>query len=529
MNRPFQQLSRTLTRFGPILALLAGAMQTLTYAPYEFWPLGVFSAGLMYQVLLFSPPGKTAFIGWYYGLGVFGSGASWVYVSIHDYGYTAAPLAALLTFLFAAFLALFCVLQAVVFKRFILRNRSHSLLLNSDQPAQPVLLSALSFAAVWVLTDWLRSWLLTGFPWLYLGYGHVLSPLANLAPLGGVHLITLVVALTGALLSLFATPFRSRSSLRWGALMTATLWLGAALLPGEGFTQPASSTPLKVALAQGNINQLLKWQAEHRMHSIEVYERLSAPLWEDTDILLWPETAIPFFQDTADFLLQDLSRRAQDTHTTLITGIPYRLPPRPDEDYPVMHNSITSLGSGSGIYHKQKLVPFGEYVPLQSVLRGIIRFLDLPMSAFQPGQPNQPGLLANGYVAAPFICYEIVYPDFVAESAQGSHFLVTISNDAWFGASIGPLQHLQIAQMRSLETGRYTLRGTNNGITAIVDPRGRVMERAPQFEEAMLIGTITPMTGNTPFMLTGSLPVVLFCFLICVLTRQARPPEKPLT
>ncbi len=504
--------------FPALLALISGALQTLTYAPFDVWPLGLISAGLLFLILLCTPPRRLLWVGWCYGLGVFGSGASWVYVSIHEYGYTPAPLAALLTFLFVAFLAVFCVLQVALFRRF----SPLSTVPDKTTPFTCTGTALLVFVATWVFTDWLRSWVLTGFPWLYLGYGHIDSPLANLAPLGGVHLVTLTVVLSGGLLSLYLLPGRKRSALWASTGVLLLVWSTAPLVPLERFTQPTSVQPLKVALVQGNIDQLLKWDPSYRMKSIEIYERLSAPLWSSVDVLLWPETAIPFFQDTAEFIVEDLSRRATDTQTALITGIPFRRPPEQSGEHPILHNSITSLGNGGGIYHKQKLVPFGEYVPLQQILRGIIRFLDLPMSAFRPGPSEQSGLSASGYVAAPFICYEIVYPEFVAETAKRSDFLVTISNDAWFGHSIGPLQHLQIAQMRSLETGRYTLRGTNNGVTAIINARGQLAARAEQFREAVLTGTLVPMRGTTPFMHLGSYPVLALCVLILLFSAHLR-------
>ncbi|MDH4041784.1 MAG: apolipoprotein N-acyltransferase, partial [Gammaproteobacteria bacterium] len=191
---------------------------------------------------------------------------------------------------------------------------------------------------------------------------------------------------------------------------------------------------------------------------------------------------------------------------TLFVGAPYLA-----EQGDGYFNSVIAVGQGEGVYHKQHLVPFGEYVPLERQLRGLIAFFDLPMSAFSSGPPDQPPLRAGAYRVAPFLCYEVVYPELVARSARNSDLLLTISNDSWFGKSIGPLQHLQMAQMRALENGRYMIRGTNNGVSAIIDQRGQIVARTDQFVEATLTGDVEVMLGNTPFGTFGVTPVIAGC------------------
>ena len=181
------------------------------------------------------------------------------------------------------------------------------------------------------------------------------------------------------------------------------------------------------------------------------------------------------------------------------------------------YNSVTALGQGSGVYHKQHLVPFGEYVPLEDLLRGLIAFFDLPMSAFSSGPADQPPLRAGPYRVAPSVCYEVVYPELVARSARNSDLLLTISNDSWFGNSIGPLQHLQMAQMRALENGRYMIRGTNNGVSAIIDQRGQIVARSEQYVEETLRGEVEVMLGNTPFGSFGVTPVIAGCGITLLL------------
>jgi len=237
---------------------------------------------------------------------------------------------------------------------------------------------------------------------------------------------------------------------------------------------------------------------------------------------VWPETAVPVLKDQAIGYLSMMDRFASDRQSALITGVPIRQPnERGEQRY---YNAVSVVGQGSGDYLKQRLVPFGEYVPLQDMLRGLIAFFDLPMSDFARGERDQPLLEAKGHRIATFICYEVVYPEFAAEMAAQSDLLLTVSNDTWFGKSIGPLQHLQMAQMRALEAGRWMIRATNNGVTVLIDPFGRITERLPQFEQATLYGQVQPMQHLTPYLQWRSWPLIILCSLLAgwALVRRRR-------
>lgn len=481
-----------------IAALAAGCVFAFGLAPFDFWPAIPLSVALFCGLLVHPASGKGILMGWLYGLGVFGAGASWVYVSIHIYGHAPPPLAGLLTLIFCAGLALLFGAQGYLFRR-LLSQASTQL---ADRSASLVIL--LGFPAVWVLFEWLRSWLLTGFPWLYAGYGVLDTPMAGWVPITGVYGASLWLTGLGAAL---ATLYWIGSSARkWVALWTLALafigGLGQALKEIE-WTQPAASAQ-RVALYQPNIPLEKKWDRRFRMDILRQYQEASAPLYDEVDLLLWPESALPGFRHHLSPYLAAADARATASNTNLILGIPVRAASG-------QHNSIIALGTGSGEYHKQKLVPFGEYVPLEDWLRGLIQFFDLPMSNFTKGPPVTPRLSADGYSVAPFICYEVVYPDFVTQGSAHANLLVTVSNDSWFGDSIGPLQHLQMARFRALETGRPLLRGTNNGVSAIIDHKGRVITVSEQFVEATVTGSVTPRAGNTPLMLAGSLPIMLAC------------------
>lgn len=483
---------------GHLTALGAGLLVTLSLAPFNYWPLGIVSCALLAWTLRDLTPAQSAWRGWFYGLGLFGAGASWVYVSIHVYGNASVPLALSLMTLFTMGLAaLFTVIPFYLYGRF-LRNLP--------------LGSTLGFAALLVLAEWLRSWLLTGFPWLYLGYGHLDTMLSGWAPVASVMSISFIIALTGATITQSLCDKRLSQPM---AVCCALLWLAGSGLKTIQWTQPSHQPPIKVALIQANIDQAIKWNRDQYQPTLQLYETLSQPHWPETDIIIWPEAAIPGYYRQAKGFLSYMEDIATEHNTTLITGIPTQQNTNSDEK-PAYYNSVMAFGSGSGIYHKQRLVPFGEYVPLENLLRGLIDFFDLPMSAFSAGTAKQPLLRAANVTLSPSICYEVVYGDLVSSTTPEADLLLTISNDAWFGDSIGPIQHMEMAQMRALETGRYMIRATSNGISAFVNDKGHIVKRSQQFTREVLVGEVKVMQGATPYALTGSLPIVFLCFIICI-------------
>ena len=264
-------------------------------------------------------------------------------------------------------------------------------------------------------------------------------------------------------------------------------------------------------MAQPSIPQERKWDPAFLPETFRIFRSLSRDLWQ-YDWVIWPEAAIPLMYHEAESSLVNLAEQADRTHSVFITGILY------DElEQERYYNSIVALGQGSGISYKTRLVPFGEYVPLESLLRGMIEFFDLPTSIIHPGPSYENGLLAGEYTIAPSICYEVVYPDLVAERAVNSHVLLTVSNDAWFGRSIGPVQHFQMAQMRALETGRYMVRSTNNGLSGIIDPKGRIVVQGNRYTRESITGEVYAAYGNTPFLLWQSWPSVALCFAMIAL------------
>ncbi|MNG63449.1 Apolipoprotein N-acyltransferase [compost metagenome] len=481
---------------GNLLAVAAGAITTLALAPFDIWPLALLAAGLFYLGLRELSPRQALGRGWCFGFGLYAAGTSWIYVSINTYGGATPLLATVLLVAFFAAIAWFFALPAWIWARWLRRNEAP-------------LADALCFAALWVGQEAFRGWFLTGFPWLYSGYSQLDGPLSGLAPVGGMWLISFCLALCAALLCNLPRLRERKSFLAVAIVLLLAPWAVGLALKNHAWTEPAGK-PLTVAALQGNVEQELKWNPEHVNAQLALYRDMSFSS-KPVDLLIWPETAVPILKEQAQGYLDMMGSFAADRHSALITGVPIREVVHQQRRY---YNGITVTGEGDGTYLKQKLVPFGEYVPLQDMLRGVIAFFDLPMSDFARGPEDQPLLQAKGYQIAPYICYEVVYPEFAASLAARSDILLTISNDTWFGTSIGPLQHLQMAQMRALEAGRWMIRATNNGVSGLIDPFGRITAQIPQFERGILYGEVVPMQQLTPYLQWRSWPLVIVCVLL---------------
>jgi apolipoprotein N-acyltransferase len=484
-------------RFAWLLAIAGGVMVPLALAPFDLPLFDLGSIALLLVLLWRAPPGRAFVVGWWFGVGKYGLGASWVYVSIHDYGPAPAWLAVALVMLFVAVLALFPALMASAYAA--MRRRA--------APRAGALGCALALAAFWVALEWLLTWVLTGFPWLFAGYAHLGDPLRHLAPVGGVLLVSLAATASGAALG--AAWLVSGRERRIAALVAVVPWLCGAGLGFTNWVEPGSRH--SVALVQGNIPQDQKWLRENVAPTLERFATLTEPHWR-SELVIWPEAAIPLFEHQAQRFLDGIAARARAHGATLVVGLP-AAEFHADGEVDFL-NTARALGNGNGRYVKRRLVPFGEYVPLEGLLRGTIAFFDLPMSHAVPGAWQQPLLRAGDIELALAICYEIVYPDLVRIGAAQADALVTLSNDAWFGRSIGPYQHMQMARMRALENGRWLLRATNNGITAIVDHEGHITARLPQFEAAVLNGTFLVMLGETPYTRYGNATALVLLLLL---------------
>ena len=458
------------------LALLLGALAVPGYAPPGWFPLPILTLALLFHLLRGAGPRAAFIAGWAYGLGLFLAGVSWVYVSLSTYGGMAMPLALLATVLFCAFVAL---LPAA------------GLWLGARLAAPGWMRLVLALPAAWALLEWTRGWLFTGFPWLALGYSQVPdSPLAGYAAVFGVYGVGLLAAISAGLLAWA----------RRGALAVAVcIWLAGFALQQVQWTHPVGA-PVSVALLQGNVPQEMKFRPEKLQGTLLDYAR--AVLATRARLIVLPETAVPVLRsqlspDTLALFGDHARRNGGD----VVLGVPE------DEGGERYYNSVISLGtSPEGHYRKAHLVPFGEFLP--PGFAWLLRVLSIPMSDFSRGAADQPPLAAAGQKLAVNICYEDAFGEERIAAARAATLLVNVSNDAWFGASLAPEQHLQIGAMRSLEAGRWQLRANNTGITALLDEHGQVRARLAPFVQGHLEGSAQGRAGDTPYLLWGNWPAL---------------------
>lgn len=465
------------------VAFLAGAAAVLGFSPFDQFLAALAALTVLTHLLIAAKTRRAAFaIGYVFGLGLFTVGVSWIYVSLHRFGAMPAPLAAFATFAFCAFLALFPATAAWLQARLAER-------------APPALRAVLAIPAAWVMLEWLRGWILTGFPWLSVGYAAIDDALGGFAPLGGVYAVSLALACAAGLLWCVLA-----GRARWPAAAALLLLLASGFaLRGAQWTAPAGDT-LTVSLLQGNVPQEMKFDPARYARTLETYATLAEA--SKARLIVLPETAIPRFLERVDpAYLDRLRAAARRNGGDLLLGVPVR----EGDSY---YNSVVSLGvSPAQSYHKQHLVPFGEFVP--PGFGWIVRVLSIPLSDFSRGGAGQRPLAVAGQRVALNICYEDAYGREIARQLPEATLLVNVSNVAWFGDSLAPAQHLQIARMRALESGRWHLTAANTGITAAIAPDGSVRARMPQHLQGRVDAEVRGHAGATPYIGLGDWPALL--------------------
>ncbi len=477
-------------KFQFLIPLVLGAIYPLAFAPINWSALTLISVAALLIINNDDNP-KAAFRrGWLWGFAAFGVGLSWIHVAVHQFGGAPLWLSALMVVGGASIMGLFPAITLYVHKKYF----------------RTPLTSALAFAPLWFVSEYARAYVLTGFPWLYLGYSQTDTVLALLAPVGGVYLISFVIALMAATLALFFYWQKTRV-----AYVLATLFIVLTSWPYQlQREQNDDGAPISAALLQPNISQQLRWQPEQLQAIQQQYYTMSKSVINEVDLVVWPEGAIPTLAEYLDEYFDALMQHNNKTDAAVVVGIFTR-------DERGIYNAAAGLGAANGQYAKQHLVPFGEYVPFENWLRGLLEFFNLPMSGLQAGDPAK-SVQFRGKPVLTAICYETTYPElvrdsFIAQGAQAS-WLLTISNDAWYGDSWGPQQHLQIVRMRAMELGLPVLRATATGLTVAIDHNGRVTAALPSYETGILRTQIQPQKTTTLWIKWGMWTTVLLCILL---------------
>lgn len=476
------------------LALGAGAAGALAFAPLALFPLAPLALALWFALLLGAPPSRAAGLGYLFGLGFFGVGTTWIFNSLLVFGQAPLVVATTLTVLFVLVMAAYPALLAGLAARFLPLGH---------------LAGLAALAGGVVLMELARSWLFSGFPWLLFGHTVLDTPLQPWLPVAGELGAGLVVALLAVALVGIARPgWRGR-----GALLAAALVAVSLVLAPLRWVEPQGDA-ISVAMMQGNIPQERKWAVDGIEYSFDVYAELTATV-SDVDLVVWPETAVPAFYTEIATGMERLADRLAENGTELVTGIfTYEYSSQ------ALFNSVVHVPSGAD-YHKRQLVPFGEFIPLRDRLSWLDRVLAIPMSDLNAGEGDGRMAMAGG-TAGVSICYESAYARHIRAALPEAGFLVNVSNDAWFGDSMAPAQHLQIARVRTVEAGRPMVRATNTGISALINAEGDIVTRSGLFTREVVRGEIQPQAGRTPAVTLGEGPALLASVLLLALGVMAR-------
>jgi apolipoprotein N-acyltransferase len=488
--------------YGRWLALPLGAALALAFAPANAWLLAFLMPAALFVLWHGATPREAAWRGFLFTGGTFLAGTYWLYHSIHLVGQAPVWIAVFLMLGLVAIMGVYTALVGYLAARLAARRGLWRWLV--------------VLPLAWVLAEWVRGWFLSGFPWLALGYSQLGTVLRGYAPVFGVYGVSLAVAVVaGALTTLVLGTRRERIL----AVVAAGLVfaIGAAL-SAQTWTEPRGDL-VQVALVQGAVPQSMKWAAGQRERTMQLYAGLTEPHL-GTDIVVWPESAIPALEEHVRPWLAQVAARLNARGSTFITGALRR-----DAARDAYYNSIVAWSADDGVaqwYDKRRLVPFGEFFPVPQAVRDWLRLMNLPYSDFEPGAADPPPLRAGSQRLAPTVCYEDAYGAEQLALVRESTLLVNVTNDAWFGDSTAPHQHLDISRMRALESGRPMLRATNDGVTALISHDGRLLGTLPQFEPGVLSGAVQPRAGLTPYARFGNLPVLLFATVGLLLAAVGR-------
>jgi len=478
-----------------LISVALGAAAVLGFAPFYIFPAAILSvAGISYLWIKASTPRTAWILGSSYGLGFYGVGIYWIYISLHDFGGMPWWFAGFCTFCLCAFMAIFVGLVGWFAKKL-----GHPLI---------------TIPVLWGLSDWVRSWIFTGFPWLTIGYSQVPhSPLTGYMPILGVYGVSVITVFIGALIGYWIANRPQALIWKRNAIITLTvIFVVGGILKAVEWTTPIGK-PFSVSLIQGNIPQDIKWSPEVAQGTIDQYLQMTKA--SDAQLIILPETALPVIASQLDPSVKTaLTEHAKRNGGDILVGLVQVDSSVTQPDYDRYYNSAISFGSAETQYYsKNHLVPFGEFIPLKQVLGWIYRdWLNMPLSDLSRGGTHQQPISLDHQKIAVNICYEDVFGEEIIRQLPTATLLVNMSNDAWYGSSYAADQHMQFSQARALETGRMMLRATNTGATASIDQHGYVLAHAPHDVATTLNVQAQSYTGSTPYVRWGNWPFIIFCF-----------------
>ena len=486
------ELRKSKSAVSTLIAVISGATTPLGFAPFHLPGAAILSIAILYVLLQSSSIKQACIIGTAFGLGFMGVGVSWVTISIHTYGHLNLLLSITIAAMLVFYLAMFFGLMTSIY-RFL-------------APHNAPLTNGLLFSGLWCVCEYLRATCFTGFPWLSLGFGQIDTPLKYVLPIFGIYGLSFMTVLSSTLLSNVA----KKSSFQFVWLLGFVLLLiTPASLKFHTWTQ-AEKTPLSVGIIQANLSMRDKWNETLFWKILGHYQSTIEQLLGNKELIVLPESAIPLPAIYIQEFLTKLHTRAQKKHSAILIGIPQETTPSETEFY----NTMSTLGAASGAYKKQHLVPFGEFIP--KIVAKVMLWLDLPLANMKPGNPNQSLIKVNHRPLASLVCYELAYPQLLRAQLPTAQWIVSISDDGWFGHSLAIYQQLQMAQALSILTGRYQIVANNDGLSSIITEQG-VVRSLPAFTSGILEGVIYPTNGTTPWVTWGDAPILTLCWLLVIM------------
>ncbi len=476
-------------------AVFAGALMPLGFAPVHLPGCALIGIMLLFNLLHTQSIKKAWYCGILFGCAFMGIGISWIYVSVHTFGRVHPIFAILITATFIIYVSGFFGLMTLGYRLLARPGRW--------------LFNCFLFSALWCLSEWLRANYLGGFPWLLLGFGQIDTPLTGLLPVIGVLGIGFIACLAA---SLFATGIYLKPKRNLFILYAVGLILMPGLLQSIKWTH-LSKESISVAIIQANLSMHDKWDETVFWKLLHRYQTAINAQLGKSQLIVLPESAIPVPIDYLNDVIENLGLHAAHANSAILLGIPQTNSGHTGEYL----NTMFATGTAHGTYAKKQLVPFGEFIP--KPFQSIMHWLNLPTNSMVPGQLSQTPIQVQEHQIASLICYELAYPLHLREQLPQAEWVVSISDDGWFGHSLAVYQHQQIAQALSIMTGRYQIMANNDGLSSIISDKGQIIDSLPAFHAGILRSSLQPAHGRTPWVYTGDIPIlslsVSLFFLAC--------------